>query len=758
MLGPSSWLQPAYYVGRPGYADTHAQAVADYYDTESKQVLLDSGLQTAGILVGRDGKIDRILTGELLNSCDDLEVVDVDDLVIMAGVVDSHVHVNEPGRTDWEGYWSATRAAAAGGVTTIVDMPLNSIPSTTTVSNLKTKLKAAQGQTHVDVAFWGGVIPGNQDELRGLVDAGVVGFKCFLCPSGVDEFPHVSISDVEMALHKLQGTSSLLAVVARTGSTDKLNVVAISREVGGIESRSTVSLVVTRLAFTQVQKGEVATSFKVTIYACLYLSCQNTKLVPDGRGKNERVWISSTAIKTKEKESEQRKKKFTGLTRVWETCDSAQQWRKSSLLSGQSILTVCHCGGMVQLGQDQVYSLCAIVEEVFTLEKISGWHGSRERYRQAISFGLTPNRIMSRQPAVHSLTINTRYLEGNKYPYSPIFIRSVLKRTCALLMAPRLNFLLVLPVESAGDWLSLGESIAIEVPGFTSQAVVAVRCFCNLAQCVMTSYMCKSQGGGCFSDLTGYLDVYKARHGCVEMLERERQQQCHSPRPPLLCCYKDMCNHVDSPEARLRFNETFIGLLNTSEGTRLYNSQQSNANNEIWFKAATIAVPICGALILVVLIALAIKILRKEQDRFEPSLGRKPLQHFEHNVNTFSKKVPLLMRHHNEGVPPNMVFHPQDCPSSSIRFEKNETNAKLNVTTVKPNCVQPNDYTLLVPSTQLNLQKTNNINNNLYRNVNLAFTVPATHPLPPVNSKLYDKQRLAEVSSWGDASASASHV
>nr|CAD7201122.1 unnamed protein product [Timema douglasi] len=221
----------------------------------SKQVLLESGLQTAGILVGREGKIDRILTGELLNACDELEsdaldrsateaapnnhttllgedrvygdvppqsnsfshhvpmfqVVDVDDLVIMAGVVDSHVHVNEPGRTDWEGYWSATRAAAAGGVTTIVDMPLNSIPSTTTVSNLQTKLKAVQGQTHVDVAFWGGVIPGNQDELRGLVDAGVVGFKCFLCPSGVDEFPHVSLSDVEMALHQLQGTSSLLA-------------------------------------------------------------------------------------------------------------------------------------------------------------------------------------------------------------------------------------------------------------------------------------------------------------------------------------------------------------------------------------------------------------------------------------------------------------------------------------------------------------------------------------------------------------------
>jgi len=122
------------------------------------------------------------------------------DLVMTPGLVDTHVHVNEPGRTEWEGFDSATRAAAAGGVTTIVDMPLNSIPATTTVSALHAKREAARAKCHVDVGFWGGVVPGNAAELDGLVDAGVRGFKCFLVPSGVDEFPAVNEEDLRKAL------------------------------------------------------------------------------------------------------------------------------------------------------------------------------------------------------------------------------------------------------------------------------------------------------------------------------------------------------------------------------------------------------------------------------------------------------------------------------------------------------------------------------------------------------------------------------
>jgi allantoinase len=125
------------------------------------------------------------------------------DFVVMPGVVDTHVHINEPGRADWEGFSSATRAAAAGGVTTLIEMPLNSVPATTTTAALREKLAAAAGKLWVDAGFWGGVVPGNSEELPALWDAGVFGFKCFLVPSGVDEFAHVTEADLRVALPKL---------------------------------------------------------------------------------------------------------------------------------------------------------------------------------------------------------------------------------------------------------------------------------------------------------------------------------------------------------------------------------------------------------------------------------------------------------------------------------------------------------------------------------------------------------------------------
>jgi allantoinase len=127
-------------------------------------------------------------------------VIDVGDAVVMAGVVDTHVHVNEPGRTEWEGFASATRAAAAGGVTTILDMPLNSVPATTSVDALRVKREAAAGQATVNVEFIGGVVPGNASEIDALCDAGVRAFKCFLSPSGVDEFRNVTEGDLRIAL------------------------------------------------------------------------------------------------------------------------------------------------------------------------------------------------------------------------------------------------------------------------------------------------------------------------------------------------------------------------------------------------------------------------------------------------------------------------------------------------------------------------------------------------------------------------------
>ena len=165
----------------------------------SRRVVLPDIVRPASIHIS-NGTITRVADYDDVNE----DAIDVGDLVISPGIVDTHVHVNEPGRTEWEGFDTATRAAAAGGVTTIVDMPLNSVPATTSVEALETKRAAARGKCHVDVAFWGGLVPenapGNAGELDALVDAGVRGFKCFLVPSGVDEFPHVDESDLRRAM------------------------------------------------------------------------------------------------------------------------------------------------------------------------------------------------------------------------------------------------------------------------------------------------------------------------------------------------------------------------------------------------------------------------------------------------------------------------------------------------------------------------------------------------------------------------------
>jgi allantoinase len=171
----------------------------------------------AGEVARRVGVADgRIVAIEPLDS--DLTAPDMvnlgSDEVLLPGLVDTHVHVNEPGRTEWEGFATATRAAAAGGVTTILDMPLNSIPPTVDVAALDVKRKAAERQAWVDVGFWGGAVPGNLPELRGLHDAGVFGFKCFLLHSGVDEFPHLATEDLPAVLSEIRDFGSLLIVHA----------------------------------------------------------------------------------------------------------------------------------------------------------------------------------------------------------------------------------------------------------------------------------------------------------------------------------------------------------------------------------------------------------------------------------------------------------------------------------------------------------------------------------------------------------------
>ena len=161
----------------------------------SATVVLPDEVRPATLVIS-DGRIV-----DLLGHADGpADAVDVGSLTVSPGLVDSHVHINEPGRTHWEGFATATRAAAAGGVTTLVDMPLNSIPPTTTVEALELKRSAAAGAVHVDVAFWGGVTSTDTSSVSSLVEAGVCGFKVFLVPSGVDEFGWVDAQGLAAAL------------------------------------------------------------------------------------------------------------------------------------------------------------------------------------------------------------------------------------------------------------------------------------------------------------------------------------------------------------------------------------------------------------------------------------------------------------------------------------------------------------------------------------------------------------------------------
>ncbi|MFD3543000.1 allantoinase AllB [Streptomyces sp. NPDC058662] len=178
----------------------------------STRVITPEGTRAASVAVA-GGKITAVLAyGAEVPAGARLE--DFGDDVLLPGLVDTHVHVNDPGRTEWEGFWTATRAAAAGGITTILDMPLNSLPPTTTTENLRVKQEVARTKAHVDVGFWGGALPDNVKDLRPLHDAGVYGFKCFLSPSGVDEFPELDQEQLATSLAEITGFGGLLIVHA----------------------------------------------------------------------------------------------------------------------------------------------------------------------------------------------------------------------------------------------------------------------------------------------------------------------------------------------------------------------------------------------------------------------------------------------------------------------------------------------------------------------------------------------------------------
>ncbi len=179
----------------------------------SRRIFTPRGVIDGAVAIAGE-RIAALLTGGDIPA----DSVDLGDAALLPGLVDSHAHLNEPGRTEWEGFETATRAAAAGGVTTIVDMPLNCIPVTTTLAAFEAKRAAVADHAHVDYAFWGGVVPGNADELGPMIEAGITGAKAFLCHSGIDDFPAATEADLRRAMPILAAAGRPLLVHAELES------------------------------------------------------------------------------------------------------------------------------------------------------------------------------------------------------------------------------------------------------------------------------------------------------------------------------------------------------------------------------------------------------------------------------------------------------------------------------------------------------------------------------------------------------------
>ncbi|HEY8174587.1 MAG TPA: allantoinase AllB [Gemmatimonadaceae bacterium] len=195
------------------------------------------------------GRVMRVSHIDDVGGARAAEVLDARNFVVMPGLVDTHVHINEPGRTEWEGFASATRAAAAGGITTLLDMPLNSVPATTKSSALEKKRRSAAKQCRVDVGFLGGVVPGNVGELPQLWADGVFGFKCFLVPSGVNEFHNVTLSDLRNVMPMLAQLRAPLLVHAELPGP----IEGAAGELRGRDPRAYATYLASRPAAAEIQ-------------------------------------------------------------------------------------------------------------------------------------------------------------------------------------------------------------------------------------------------------------------------------------------------------------------------------------------------------------------------------------------------------------------------------------------------------------------------------------------------------------------------
>ncbi|MGD0734602.1 MAG: allantoinase AllB [Terracidiphilus sp.] len=258
----------------------------------STRVLTPEGLRPAALLVA-DERISSVRNWSDVPPSVPLQ--DFGDHVLLPGLVDSHVHINEPGRTEWEGFWTATRAAASGGVTTLVDMPLNCIPETVNVDSLEAKRAAALGKTWVDWAAWGGVVPGNSEAIHSLVDAGVPGFKCFLIHSGIDGFACVNEDDLRLALRKLRGTG--LPLLAHAEIAGPVEAATAALNANGADWRKYSTYLASRPDAAEVEAIalliRLAEEFQTHIHIVHLASAQALPLLAEARRRGVPVTVET---------------------------------------------------------------------------------------------------------------------------------------------------------------------------------------------------------------------------------------------------------------------------------------------------------------------------------------------------------------------------------------------------------------------------------------------------------------------------------